>query len=98
MPYAGIQFAAHDKIKRALLHEGKRLVMKLCAPTISLTLYISNLDPVPRFFAGAFAGATAVSFTYPLDLMRARLAVQTHLNERCVRKQVFKFPILQSFS
>ena len=48
----------------------------------------SNLEPVPRFFAGSFAGATAVSVTYPLDLMRARLAVQTHNHERYVSMYV----------
>ncbi|XP_077993722.1 mitochondrial coenzyme A transporter SLC25A42-like [Glandiceps talaboti] len=58
IPYAAIQYAAHEQIKRLLGSvDGKAL------------------DPFPRFFAGSLAGATAVSFTYPLDLARARMAV-----------------------
>uniref|UniRef100_A0A2K5X4H9 Solute carrier family 25 member 42 n=1 Tax=Macaca fascicularis TaxID=9541 RepID=A0A2K5X4H9_MACFA len=33
------------------------------------------LPPWPRLFAGALAGTTAASLTYPLDLVRARMAV-----------------------
>eukprot|EP00042_Codosiga_hollandica_P038381 m.311917 g.311917 ORF g.311917 m.311917 type:complete len:242 (+) comp55377_c0_seq6:498-1223(+) len=39
-----------------------------------------TLDPASRFFCGSAAGAVSVSLTYPLDLMRARLAVQTKAN------------------
>eukprot|EP01135_Chromosphaera_perkinsii_P000926 Nk52_evm24s153 gene=Nk52_evmTU24s153 len=35
-----------------------------------------EIDPVPRFMSGAIAGAAASSATYPLDLVRARMAVQ----------------------
>lgn len=36
----------------------------------------AGVSPLGNFFAGAGAGATAVVFTYPLDVTRARLAVQ----------------------
>mmetsp|Transcript_18542 Transcript_18542/g.44606 ORF Transcript_18542/g.44606 Transcript_18542/m.44606 type:complete len:364 (-) Transcript_18542:9-1100(-) len=35
-----------------------------------------KLDPMQRLLAGSAAGATAVAITYPLDLLRARLAVR----------------------
>jgi len=35
-----------------------------------------NLTPLRRLLAGSLAGATSVVVTYPLDLMRARMAVQ----------------------
>lgn len=52
-------------------------------PSVVFLSY-SELDAVPRFCAGAMAGASAVSMTYPLDLMRAKLAVQTATNLRYV--------------
>eukprot|EP00042_Codosiga_hollandica_P051353 m.628979 g.628979 ORF g.628979 m.628979 type:complete len:412 (+) comp58268_c2_seq1:1598-2833(+) len=65
IPYAAIQFAVHDKTKRYILSQTNE----------------RHLQPLPRFFAGAFAGATSSTLTYPLDLMRARLAVQTGENQ-----------------
>mmetsp|Transcript_74981 Transcript_74981/g.175963 ORF Transcript_74981/g.175963 Transcript_74981/m.175963 type:complete len:227 (+) Transcript_74981:3-683(+) len=59
MPYAAIQFNAHEFYKATLMKKGEK-----------------HLPPLRRFCAGAGAGATAVACTYPLDLMRARLAIQ----------------------
>ncbi|KAM6948488.1 mitochondrial coenzyme A transporter SLC25A42 [Aplochiton taeniatus] len=61
VPYAAIQFCAHEQYKRLLggyygTH-GKAL------------------PPLPRLLAGSMAGTTAALLTYPLDMVRARMAV-----------------------
>ncbi|XP_074661278.1 mitochondrial coenzyme A transporter SLC25A42-like isoform X2 [Tubulanus polymorphus] len=58
VPYASIQYAAHEQWKRLLNPTNQRV-----------------LAPLPRFIAGSLAGVTAVSCTYPLDMVRARMAV-----------------------
>ncbi|XP_069562276.1 mitochondrial coenzyme A transporter SLC25A42 [Brachyistius frenatus] len=61
IPYAAIQFCAHEQYKRLLGgyygFQGKAL------------------PPLPRLLAGAMAGTTAAMLTYPLDMVRARMAV-----------------------
>uniref|UniRef100_A0A672R9K7 Mitochondrial coenzyme A transporter SLC25A42 n=1 Tax=Sinocyclocheilus grahami TaxID=75366 RepID=A0A672R9K7_SINGR len=61
IPYAAIQFCAHEQYKRILGQyygfQGKAL------------------PPVPRLLAGSLAGTTAALITYPLDMVRARMAV-----------------------
>ncbi|XP_016352171.1 mitochondrial coenzyme A transporter SLC25A42 isoform X1 [Sinocyclocheilus anshuiensis] len=61
IPYAAIQFCAHEQYKRILGQyygfQGKAL------------------PPVPRLLAGSLAGTTAAMITYPLDMVRARMAV-----------------------
>lgn len=59
IPYASLQFTAHEQFKR-LLRQGKKR---------------GPLPPVRRFIAGSLAGITAAFFTYPLDMIRARLAI-----------------------
>lgn len=61
MPYAAIQFCSHEQYK--LLLGG------YCG------LQGKALPPLPRFIAGSLAGTTAAMLTYPLDLVRARMAV-----------------------
>jgi solute carrier family 25 protein 42 len=56
-PYAAIQFASFDVLKRRLPQPAEWWELLL---------------------AGATAGALSVIFTYPLDLMRARMAVGYH--------------------
>lgn len=60
-PYAATQFTAFEIYKNYL---GKFLIHKH---------YIKHGD---KFIAGAAAGVTAVTLTYPLDTIRARLAFQ----------------------
>lgn len=61
MPYAGIQFAAFEQYRIVLIGH----VMS----------HDEMLQPMMRFCAGAMAGATATTITYPLDLLRAQMAV-----------------------
>lgn len=60
-PYAATQFTAFEVYK------------KYFSNFLGPTPYITHSD---KFFAGACAGLTAVSLTYPLDTIRARLAFQ----------------------
>ncbi|XP_041659475.1 mitochondrial coenzyme A transporter SLC25A42-like [Cheilinus undulatus] len=61
IPYAAIQFCAHEQFKGLLGgyygFQGKAL------------------PPLQRFLAGSMAGTTASMLTYPLDMVRARMAV-----------------------
>lgn len=61
-PYAATQFTAFEVYKRYL---GTILPANV--------MYVKHAD---KFFAGAGAGVTAVTLTYPLDVVRARLAFQ----------------------
>ncbi|XP_061099274.1 mitochondrial coenzyme A transporter SLC25A42 [Conger conger] len=59
IPYAAIQFCAHEQYKGLLRdHFPGR-----------------TLPPLPRLVAGSLAGMTATLLTYPLDMVRARMAV-----------------------
>ncbi|KAM9111829.1 mitochondrial coenzyme A transporter SLC25A42 isoform 1-T1 [Pangshura tecta] len=61
IPYAAIQFCAHEEYKQLL---GRYY-----------GFHGKTLTPLPRFIAGSLAGTTAAMLTYPLDLVRARMAV-----------------------
>ncbi|XP_061776196.1 mitochondrial coenzyme A transporter SLC25A42 isoform X2 [Nerophis ophidion] len=61
VPYAAIQFSAHEQYK-SLLGEYYGFQGKA-------------LPPLPRLLAGSLAGTTATMLTYPLDMVRARMAV-----------------------
>ncbi|CAL8308583.1 unnamed protein product [Lota lota] len=61
IPYAAIQFCSHDQYKSIL---GAYYGFQGKA-----------LPPLPRFLAGSLAGTTAAILTYPLDMVRARMAV-----------------------
>ncbi|XP_063437403.1 mitochondrial coenzyme A transporter SLC25A42-like [Mytilus trossulus] len=59
VPYAAIQYTAHEQYKRMLNRNRRK----------------KHLPPHLRFLAGSLAGITSTSLTYPLDLVRARMAV-----------------------
>ncbi|XP_077471590.1 mitochondrial coenzyme A transporter SLC25A42 [Stigmatopora argus] len=61
IPYAAIQFCAHEQYK-SLLGDYYGFQGKV-------------LPPLPRLLAGSMAGTTAAMLTYPLDMVRARMAV-----------------------
>ncbi|KAG8249738.1 hypothetical protein J6590_015240 [Homalodisca vitripennis] len=72
IPYAAIQFSAHEQWKRVL----------------GVDHHNQPDDPVRRYIAGAMAGVTSQSLTYPLDLARARMAV-TQKQQYSSLKEVF---------
>ncbi|XP_034566859.1 mitochondrial coenzyme A transporter SLC25A42-like [Notolabrus celidotus] len=61
MPYAAIQYCSHEQYKR---HLGGYYGYQGKA-----------LPPFPRLLAGSLAGITATMLTFPLDTVRARMAV-----------------------
>eukprot|EP00094_Tigriopus_californicus_P003008 TCALIF_02897-PA protein Name:"Similar to Slc25a16 Graves disease carrier protein homolog (Mus musculus)" AED:0.16 eAED:0.16 QI:169/0.75/0.8/1/0.75/0.8/5/68/251 len=65
-PYAATQFTSHQVYKRAFP------VLFNVPPTVFWV----------QFIAGSCAGLSAVTLTYPLDAIRARLAFQTQDNRR----------------
>ncbi|CAG0895247.1 unnamed protein product [Darwinula stevensoni] len=72
VPYAAIQFAAHEQWKNLLRVDNPK----------------ESVSEWRRFVAGSLAGITGQSFTYPLDIAKARLAVTTNKQYKSLR-QVF---------
>jgi solute carrier family 25 protein 42 len=68
-PYAGIQFAAFDVFNKKF-----KILFKTSSSKDTLTL----AHFAERMCSGSGAGVTAVVLTYPLDVIRARMAVQTN--------------------
>jgi solute carrier family 25, member 42 len=87
-PYSGIQLASFDAFSHAILAEreiidewrgGNRhhsTILKNKSSSSLSSPRHDELTPFERLVAGAAAGGISVAVTYPLDLMRARLAVQ----------------------
>lgn len=65
-PYAAIQFGSYERFKSYIIHLTEK--------------NNRNFGFMERLTSGACAGATAATFTYPLDVMRVRIAVYKDLN------------------
>jgi len=75
LPYSGSQLATFDVLSEAILsYRGIDASSNGVGRSAA-----SLLGPMDRMVAGAGAGAVSVFLTYPLDLLRARLAVQQEL-------------------
>ena len=70
VPYAAIHFTAYESYRKAIVHIGAEA--RASKP----------VSPVIDLLAGSAAGATAVLITYPLDLVRTRLAFQSESGNR----------------
>lgn len=62
-PYSAVQFATFEKCKDIMLHYNPRDTQQL--------------NGYERLIAGSVGGIVSVAVTYPLDLVRARITVQT---------------------
>lgn len=60
VPYAAVQYMSHEQYKLLLLKKCNRK---------------KYLPPPLRMLAGSLAGTTATTLTYPLDMVRARMAI-----------------------
>ncbi|XP_015177391.1 PREDICTED: mitochondrial coenzyme A transporter SLC25A42-like isoform X1 [Polistes dominula] len=73
VPYAAIQFTAHEQWKRILQVENPETAV-----------------PVKRLMAGSLAGVTSQGLTYPLDLVRARMAVTLKSEYKTLRQMILR--------
>jgi Mitochondrial carrier protein len=73
IPYAALHYMSYEQYRRWII---------LAYPTV-------NQGPVLDLMAGSFSGATAVIFTYPLDLVRTKLAYQVAFSLFCSNFLVF---------
>ncbi|XP_038890129.1 mitochondrial substrate carrier family protein B-like isoform X1 [Benincasa hispida] len=69
LPYSSINFYAYEHYKK-LLH---------MVPSLEHRRDRMSADLLVHFLGGGLAGITAASTTYPLDLVRTRLAAQTNV-------------------
>lgn len=79
-PYAAIKFMAYDKI-----HNVRTRLVRLLESLLTLSSRPQTLMPTPadetsarRFLAGSTAGIITTGITYPLELIRVRLAFESH--------------------
>ncbi|KAG7663910.1 uncharacterized protein J8A68_002537 [[Candida] subhashii] len=77
-PYSAIQFAVFEKCKEKLIELNPR--------------DSKQLNGYERLFAGSMGGIASVAATYPLDLVRARITVQTASLSKLNRGKLVEAP------
>lgn len=78
VPYSAVQFAVFEKTKQVLL---------LYKPEGQ-----RELTEVDRLIAGSIGGVSSVAATYPLDLVRARITIQTASLSKLNKGKLVKAP------
>ncbi|KAJ7973727.1 Mitochondrial carrier protein [Quillaja saponaria] len=87
VPYAALHYMAYEQYRRWIIHTFPNVWR----------------GPILDLVAGSFAGGTAVLFTYPLDLIRTKLAYQVvsssklNIQKVVIKEQVYR-GILDCFS
>ncbi|TPX15821.1 uncharacterized protein E0L32_000155 [Thyridium curvatum] len=61
VPYSAVQFGSYNFYKRNIFESHPG----------------ADMSPLTRLVCGGLAGITSVTFTYPLDIVRTRLSIQT---------------------
>ncbi|GAP84635.1 putative mitochondrial carrier protein [Rosellinia necatrix] len=76
VPYSAVQFGSYNLYRRQFFERQPGAVM----------------TPVQRLLCGGVAGITSVVFTYPLDIVRTRLSIQTASFAALSEKHTGKLP------
>lgn len=83
IPYAALHYMSYEQYRRWIMHSFPHVST---GPTLDL-------------LAGSLSGGTAVLFTYPLDLVRTKLAYQVpFLLPPCLSLFLFTFPVIQQYT
>ena len=84
VPYSAVQFSSYGFYKRVSIN-AKQSKLIMCTEHLTDTYFLQHLEtspgaglpPLQGLLCGACAGITAVGFTYPLDIVRTRLSIQS---------------------
>jgi solute carrier family 25 phosphate transporter 23/24/25/41 len=79
VPYSAVQFSSYTIYKKLLFpdQDGTTLGATTAEGVQSSFSSKFNMDALRRLTAGGLAGITSVFATYPLDIVRTRLSIQT---------------------
>lgn len=79
VPYSAVQFSSYNFYKRVCMVAGN--FCQRATLMVSQNIFESHpgadLSPMTRLICGGLAGITSVFFTYPLDIVRTRLSIQS---------------------
>jgi solute carrier family 25 phosphate transporter 23/24/25/41 len=88
-PYSAVQFMVFENCKHMLIKS---------RPITGFTSLNNHLNVYERLIAGSVAGIVSVAVTYPLDLIRARITVQTASLSKLNKGKLVNAPtVLQTY-